>query len=162
MVITDITKGDKMKFNIYAIMLAGILGTTPLCYAKTTTEQTSVAEVKKETKDLIKTLKSYTIEQKDEAIKKTKTALNNLDKRMDALEARVDENWDEMDEKSRKKARESLKTLRKQRNKVAQWYGGMKGSTASAWEHMKEGFSKAYKSINTAWEKSENEFDQEK
>jgi hypothetical protein len=39
-----------------------------------------------------------------------------MDKRIGALEAHVDERWDKMDKDTRKKTRDSLKALRKQRN----------------------------------------------
>ena len=146
-----------MKFNICAIVLISILGITPLCYAETSTDKTSIEEVKQETQDLLQTLDAYTADQKDEAIRKTKTALDKLDKRIDTLEAHVDESWDKMDKDARKKARDSLKALRKQRNKVAEWYGSLKSSTENAWEYIKKGFSDAYKALNDAWEKSENE-----
>lgn len=147
-----------MRFKFFKIVMISMLGITPLCYAKTSTDKTSIKEVKKETQDLVQTLKTYSVDQKDEAIRKTKTALDNLDNRIDALEANVDKNWDKMDKKARKQARDSLKALRKQRNQVAQWYGSMKTSTGNAWEHMKKGFSKAYMTLNDAWEKSEKEF----
>ena len=146
-----------MKLNVGAIVLIGILGITPLCYAVTSTEKSPIEEVKQETQKLLQTLDAYTTDQKDEAIHKTKMALDKLDKRIDALEAHVDENWDKMDKDARKKARDSLKALRKQRNQVAEWYGSLKSSTENAWEHMKKGFSDAYKALNDAWEKSENE-----
>jgi len=147
-----------MKFNISAIVLIGILGITPMCYAETSTEKTSIKKVKQETQNLLQTLDAYTADQKDEAIRKTKTALDKLDKRIDALEARVDESWDKMDKDAREKSRDSLKALRKQRNVVAEWYGSLKSSTENSWEHMKKGFSDAYKALNDAWGKSENEF----
>lgn len=147
-----------MKFNTYAIVLIGILGITPLCYAETSTDKTSIEEVKQETGDLLQTLDAYTADQKDEAIRKTKMALDKVDKRIDALEASVDESWDNMDKKTRKKARESLKALREQRNQVAEWYGSLKTSTKKAWEHLQKGFSDAYKALDEAWEKSEKEF----
>jgi len=147
-----------MKFNICAFVLIGILGITTLCYAETSTDKTPIEEVKQETEDLLQKLDAYTADQKDEAIRKTKTALDKLDKRIDALEAHVDESWGKIDKDSRKKARDSLKALRKQRNHVAEWYGSLKSSTKKAWEHIKNGFSDAYKALNDAWEESENEF----
>lgn len=83
----------------------------------------------------------------------------NLDKRIEELEARVDESWGKMDKAAREKARANLKALRKQRTQVAEWYGSLKSSTGDAWEHMKKGFSDAYKALNDAWEKSEKEFE---
>ena len=147
-----------MNVNICAMVLMGTLGITPACYAQASTEKTSIAEVKQETQDLLQTLEAYTADQKDKAIRRTKAAVDKLDKRIDALEARVDERWEKMDKNARKKARDSLKALRQQRNQVAEWYGRLKGSTENAWEHMKEGFSDAYKELNDAWEKSENDF----
>lgn len=143
-------------------MLIGILGATPVCYAQTTDANTSIEEVKKETQDLLQTIGAYTADKRDEAVQKAKDGLNKLDKRIDALEARIDKNWDKMNEAARKQARENLKALRKQRNKVAEWYGSMKTSSTNAWEHMKKGFSDAYKALEDAWEKSEKEFNSSK
>ena len=139
-------------------MLIGILGVTPLCYAQSENGNTSIEKVKKETQDLLQTIGSYTADQKDEAIQKAKESLNKLDKGIDALEARIDKDWDKMNKAARKEARQNLKALRKQRNQVAEWYGSMKTSSADAWDHMKNGFSDAYKALVDAWEKSEKEF----
>ena len=147
-----------MKSHICALMLIGILGVTPLCYAQTENANTSIEEVKKETQDLLQTIGSYTADKRDEAVQKAKEGLNKLDKRIDALEARIDTNWDKMNEAARKEARENLRALRKQRNQVAEWYGSMKTSSADAWDHMKKGFSDAYQALENAWEKSEQEF----
>lgn len=142
--------------------MIAILGITPLCYAETSTDKTSIEEVKQETQDLLRTLDAYTADQKDEAIRKARMALDNLDKRIDSLEARVDESWDKINKDARKKARDSLKALRKQRIQVAEWYGSLRSSTGSAWEHIKKGFSDAHKDLSDACEKSENEFDPSK
>ena len=144
--------------HILTLMLIGILGVTPLCYAQTENSNTSIEEVKKETQDLLQTIGSYTVDKRDEAVQKAKEGLNKLDKRIDALEARIDKNWDKMNAAARKEARENLRALRKQRNQVAEWYGSMKASSADAWDHMKKGFFDAYKVLEDAWEKSEKEF----
>ncbi|GIT97708.1 hypothetical protein [Sulfurovum sp. TSL1] len=151
-----------MKLHIRTLMLIGILGATPVCYAQTSDANTSIEEVKKETQDLLQTIGAYTADKRDEAVQKAKDGLNKVDKRIDALEARIDKNWDNMNEAAREEARENLKALRKQRNKVAEWYGSMKTSSANAWEHMKKGFSDAYKALEDAWEKSEKEFNSSK
>jgi len=147
-----------MKSHICALMLIGILGVTPLCYGQTENANTSIEEVKKESQDLLQTIGSYTADKRDEAVQKAKEGLNKLDKHIYALEARIDKNWDKMNEASRKEAHENLRALRKQRNQVAEWYGSMKTSSADAWDHMKKGFSDAYKAVEAAWEKAEKEF----
>jgi len=87
-----------------------------------------------------------------------KAALDNFDKRIDALETRIDSDWDKMDRAAREKIRASLSALRKQRAQAAEWYGNLKSSSADAWGHMKKGFSDAYRALSDAWEKSEKEF----
>jgi len=146
-----------MKSYISSLMLIGIVGVAAPCYAQTEDTNISIEEVKKETQDLLQTIGSYTADRKDEAVQKAKEGLGRLDKRIDSLEASIDQNWNKMNEAARKEARENLRALRKQRNQVAEWYGSMKTSSADAWNHMKKGFSDAYKALVDAWEKSEKE-----
>ncbi len=123
------------------------------------TDQTTMKEVKQEMQDVIQALKAYSIDQRDDAVKETKAALDKVDNRIDALETRIYNNWDKMNETTRKKAKATLKALRKQRTQLAEWYGSLKSSSADAWEDVKKGFSDAYSSLNDAWEKAEKEFD---
>ncbi|MFP4168089.1 MAG: hypothetical protein ACLFSY_04480 [Desulfonatronovibrionaceae bacterium] len=116
-------------------------------------------KVKKETKDLLRALKSYSVDQRDQAIQESQEALDKMDKRIDALESSIEKNWDKMDKNARDKARSSLKTLKKKRSQVAQWHESLKNSSADAWEHIKQGFSDAYSGLNQAWKKSISEFD---
>ncbi len=136
--------------------------TMPAGFANTSENQTSINAVKQETQDLIETLKDYTADQRDEAVQQTGKALDKLDQRIDELETDIQNNWDTMNRAAREKTRENLKTLRKQRNQVAEWYGSMKTSSIDAWKEMKKGFSNAYEALSDAWAKSVNEFDANK
>lgn len=155
-------KITKTKIFTSIFMLIAMLAIAPLCYADKSDEKTSIEDVRQESQELIQALKSYSADQRDEAIRKSKSALENLDRRIDALEARIDNNWDKMNKSAREKARNSLKAVRKQRTKVAEWYGSLKSSSADAWLHMKKGFSDAYNTLYDAWEKSEKEFSSDK
>ena len=152
-----------MKYKIISrslimVVLIAMFGIAPLCFAGTSSDQTSIKKVKQETQELMQALKAYTADQRDEAIQKTKAAIDNLDTRIDALETRIDSKWDAMDKAARENARASLIALRKQRNKVSEWYGSMKSSSVDTWGHVKNGFSNAYSALSDAWEKSINEF----
>jgi gas vesicle protein len=133
--------------------------TMPAGFAKSYEDNTTVKSVQQEAQDLLEALKDYTADQRDEAIERSKTALDILDRRIDELETDIADNWDQMSSAAREKTRESLKTLRKKRNDVAEKYGSLKASSTSAWEEMKQGFSDAYEDLSDAWAKSENEFD---
>jgi ElaB/YqjD/DUF883 family membrane-anchored ribosome-binding protein len=151
-----------MKTKIYTLIFISVLGFTPLSYAQTNNGNTSIEEVQKETQDLLQTIGSYTVDQKDEAMQQAREGLDEFDERVDTLEYRVGKNWDKMSKAAREETRENLKELRKERNQVAEWYGSMKTSSVDAWVHMKKGFSDAYKVMQTSWEKSENEFESKK
>jgi hypothetical protein len=153
-----------IKTNHYLVILlltAG-LGMSPPGYSASSTGDTSSQEIRQETTELLQALKAYGIDQRDKAVAQAKAALRNLDKRIETLENYMTEHWPEMDQATRDKTQASLQALRQQRSRVAEWYGNMKSSSASAWEHMKQGFSSAYQALHEAWEKSEKEFDSDK
>lgn len=147
-----------MKLRILAFILIGIFGIIPVCYGQTTKTETSIEDIQKETQELLEVIASYTAGKRDEAILQAKDGLQKLDNRIDALEKRVDNKWDKMSEAARNQTRENLRTLRKQRNEVAEWYGSLTSSSDEAWDHVKNGFSDAYKALEDAWVKSEQEF----
>ena len=145
-------------FRRFAVALA-LLASVGLASGQAADQQreTSAADVERESEELMQALKSYGAEQRDEALEKSRAALDNLDRRIETLETGLLEQWDEMDEAARSKARESLQALREQRTRVAEWYGSLKSGSASAWGHIKQGFSNAYRSLNEAWEKTEED-----
>lgn len=121
-------------------------------------DEASIKQVKQETRDLLQSIKSYGAAQRDEAIQEIEIAIVRLDNRVDSLQSRIDNEWDDMTAPARKQARESLDTLQQQRVELAEWYGQLKGSSAAAWDEIRRGFSRAYSDINQAWEKALNEF----
>jgi len=146
------------KFMVSALLLTtlGVVGAPTLAE-----EDSSAAQVKKDTRELIDSLGSYTAEQRDQALEKAKEALARLDKRIQDLEARVRDNWENMDQETRQQAREHLEALRERRMKLAEWYGGMKTGASQAWEDIKRGFTDAYEAFGQAWEESEEDLDSE-
>ncbi len=149
----------KISSAICVWVLMVMFVTMPAGFAKSHEDNTTVKSVQQEAQDLIEALKGYTADQRDAAIQRSKRALDILDTRIDELETKIADDWDQMSSAAREKTRESLKTLRKKRNDVAEKYGSLKASSTSAWEEMKQGFSDAYEDLSDAWAKSVNEFD---
>ena len=129
-----------------------------------TTDQNSgtAADVKQETLEAVEALKKYSVEEKDNAVKEVKMVLEDLDARIDRMQSRIEKKWDEMDQTSRDKAKATLQALRKKRNELSEWYGGLKHSSAEAWEQVKKGFAEGYESLAIAFDKAENEFSSDK
>ncbi len=121
-------------------------------------EKTTAQEVKQEVKEAVEAIQSYSGDQRNEALKEVREALDDLDTRIDNLETRLNKKWEQMDQSAREKARSTLKSLRKKRNELAEWYGGMQHSSAKAWEHVKRGFLKSYEALSKAYEKAVKEF----
>jgi hypothetical protein len=105
--------------------------------AQTSADQTETKEVKEKVADAAEAIKNYSVDQRDEALKKAKAVLDELDARIDRMQSQLNEKWDQMDQSTRKKAMDALTVLRKQRNEIAEWYGGLKHSSSNAWEDVK-------------------------
>src|SRR6266568_2452965 len=58
------------------------------------------------------------------------------------------------DEAARRKARATLNALRRERNEVAEWYGGLKHGSAESWERVKAGFVKSYQALKESFAKA--------
>ena len=139
-------------------LLMGLLVVSGSAAAASSDDKASMDDIKKETNDLIQSLKRYSADQRDEAVQEAKAALARIDQRIDALETQIDGKWDQMSQSVRERTRDSLRALHKQRNEAAQWYGSLKTSSAGAWKDMKQGFSDAYQKLSEAWERSRQAF----
>lgn len=125
---------------------------------QTLADDTRMKDIEREMKDLTQAIKSYSAEQRDKAVSKAKSAMEKLDGRIEAMQRQLDKEWDQMDQSARQKMRASLHTLRTERNELAEWYGGLKHSSAEAWEEVKEGFLESYHTLGDAFERARNEF----
>jgi len=121
-------------------------------------DKTTGKEVGKKVEDAGKAIGSYTIAQRDQAIKSARTALADLDARMRRMERKIDAGWDKMDAAARKKARATLSALHKERDEVAEWYGGLKHGSAEAWDEVKGGFVKSYEGLKQSFAKAATEY----
>ncbi|MDN6319369.1 MAG: hypothetical protein L0J77_06360 [Marinobacter sp.] len=127
-------------------------------------EDSSVSDLKQESRELGKALQEYGANQKDQAEDSINQMLSALDKRILELEAELAENWDDMSNAAQDRSQESLESLREQRARVQSWYNELKASSASAWERAKKGFSDAYEAFSEQWNETERDLtlDQDK
>ena len=154
-------QSDNLRKLIHALALSLVVfAMTPASAALSPEDETTIKDVRKETSDLLRSIQSYTADQRDEALQEIEIAVLRLDNRIDALQARLDQRWDSMTRPARQQARETLKALQRQRIELAEWYGNLKGSSASAWNEIRKGFSRAYQDINKAWEKALQDFNE--
>lgn len=119
---------------------------------------TSAAEVKTDATQTYDSLKKYTAEQRDEALAAAEKMMSSLDARISELQHQLDGQWQEMSKTARETTRNTLDSLQKEREKVAEWYGGMRHSSANAWEDVKKGFADSYDRLKNAFTKASKDF----
>jgi len=118
-----------------------------------------IQDVKREWAQAAKALKSYSVAQREQALAKGAEVLEAMDARIETLEARTADEWAKLRKSARQKRKATLRALRKQRNDVAQWYGGMKHGSADAWDQVKQGFIDAYGVLDESFSDAARQFD---
>ena len=148
-----------IAFSIRALALGALLAVSPWSLAaEAPGGKTTAKDVSKKAGETGRAIKDYTVAQRDDAIKSAKAALDDVDARTRRLERKLDNDWDKMDQAARKKARAALAALRRERNEVAEWYGGLKHSSAESWEQVKTGFVKSYEVLRESFARARKEF----
>jgi len=80
--------------------------------AQTSADKTTTKEVKEKVTEAAEAIKNYSVDQRDKALKKAKVVLIDMDARINTMETRLNEKWDQMDQFTRKKATATLTALR--------------------------------------------------
>jgi uncharacterized coiled-coil protein SlyX len=147
----------KMRYFIPTAFAAAMLAATPATPVHAASDDMSIEDVQKKTSAMIENIKDYGVEQRDKAVEEINDGLAYLDKRIDALEVRIEKEWDNMSEAARDTTTENLEALKQQRAEVSAWFGRLKTSSDETWEDVKEGVSNAYEELAEAWSDAEEE-----
>lgn len=150
-------KTRAIVFSLRALAVGALLAASPFALAAETSGDTA-KDVARKAGETGLAIKDYTVARRDEATKNAKAALDDLDRRIGRLERKLDSEWEHMDQAARKKARATLDALRRERNDAAEWYGGLKHSSAESWEQVKTGFVKSYEVLRESFAKARKEF----
>ena len=121
----------------------------------------TAADVRQEFNQTVDALKAYTAEQRDEFVTAAEDALDDMDRRIEILEDRIDETYVDVRDETRRQWKETLRELRKKRADLAVWYGGVKEGSAEAWPRLKKGFRDAYEDIADAYHDAIDGFEDE-
>ncbi|HPX48875.1 MAG: hypothetical protein GXY28_11735 [Bacteriovoracaceae bacterium] len=115
-------------------------------------------EVTREVEEAAEAIRDYSIEQRDEAIRQGRRALEDIDVRMRALRQRLNEHWDEMEPEVRSRARDTLESLRVRRNETARWLDEIRTSSENAWDKVKQGFVRSYEDLRASFERADKRY----
>lgn len=150
---------QKLRHTILWGILSAFYIVSPVAFAApSSADETTMQDVRQEMQEAARAIKNYSVSQRDEAVKQVKSTLDKIDTQVDRLQERLDSKTAQMDQAARKKARATLRALRKQRNEVAKWYGSMQHGSSEAWQDIKAGFLKSYKVLQESFDKAQKEF----
>ena len=144
--------------------VVSVLTVTNACSEQASEEQSQAGSVdsqqlQQEWAEAADALKHYSAAKRDQAIAEAKQTLDAMDTRIDRLESRIQEEWNQLSQDARQRRESALRTLRQERNELAEWYGGMKHSSTDAWESVKQGFVDAYATLSDSFSEAQAEFD---
>ena len=142
---------DILKITALTLFVALLLAGAPMSFAADKSAGQKIDET-------AQSIKNYSAEQRDDALRSAKKVLDDADARIDHFESDVSKNWDKMNASARKDAQETLRAMRQQRQDLSQSYGELKRSSAKAWDEVKGGFSKSYDALRDSFSKAAKEF----
>jgi len=138
-------------------IIPGILaGVTALWLAQpvTAAEQTTAADVSKQTSETWNTIKAYSVDKKNDAVAYGKQLMKDTDARIAQLEAKASKASGE----AKAKYEKELKELKVTRANAAAKLDKMEKETGSAWNDSKQGFADAYRDLQNAYHKAVGRF----
>ncbi|MDG2518385.1 hypothetical protein [Lysobacter soli] len=112
--------------------------------APATKEQTQRQEVRKEVGEAVDSIRTYSFERRQEALAVARRSMDELDAQFDRMQAQSHADWTKMSEATRSRSQRTAAELRRQRNALSEWYGGMRQSSAEAWTEVKGNFIASY------------------
>jgi len=122
-------------------------------------DATQLDSVQQEWSEAVESLQGYSVSQREAAVEKAGAALDEMDERIEVLQQRTVDEWESLSAETREARMAALQELVKQREAMAEWYGGMKHSSAQAWAEVREGFVESYDILQDAWADAAEEFE---
>jgi len=133
-----------MSLKFVAVVLAMALG-HQLAMAQATSK-----DVSKKTGEAVDTLKSYTVEKKNEAVKYGHKMMSAADRDLKKLERAAAEAKDD----SKAHLKQDVKDLKAARGAASKKLDEMGKASGEAWDSTKNGFADAYKDLRDGLEKA--------
>lgn len=120
-------------------------------------DATDAGEVKKEWSEAVESLKAYSINQRDEALAKAEETMDAMDKRIDEMESRARQGWQDLSADIRQRREATLSAMQEQREELAEQYEQMKASSSDTWDDVKKGFIDSYNALSSSLDDAQSD-----
>lgn len=118
-------------------------------------------QLKKEIREAMDALASYSVERRDEALAGAQKATDALDLEIARLQERMDLGWQRMSQAARDRSRLSMDDLHRRRAELAEWTGGLRHGSANAWTELKGGFARSADELEQAMQRARAQFERD-
>lgn len=143
--------------NLKSLLLATALATSGALTAANA--QTTFDDVKQEAHAFFEVIGDYSHDRRMSLVETSRTTLANIDESILELNAQMRDDWGQMSDASKAKARAALDDLHQRRLAVAERLGALEQSSSSSWNDIRSGFSVAFSDLQLSWETAKHEFD---
>lgn len=117
--------------------------------------KTSSSDVAKEMEEAWETFKSYVIDQKNDAVKHGNEMLDKADDEIEKLEKKASNAAGD----AKVQYEKEVTKLKKKRAEAAVKLDELENSSEDAWDSTKDGFTKAYKDLQEAYDEAVDKFE---
>lgn len=124
-------------------------------------DDTKREQMSKEVDEAVEAIRAYSVERRDEAVERAQRSMEDIDRRIGALQADMDRRWNRMSESARRQSQAAMADLRQRRRDLSEWSDGMRHSSGKAWGDVKAGFVNGYRELAEALRKARTEFERE-
>lgn len=95
-------------------------------------------------------IRRFSVERREDAIAAARQATDAMDRQMERMQAQLSAGWSRMNATTRDRSERALADLRKRRNALAEWVGGMQHGSTAAWTEVRNGFARSYDELAAA------------
>ena len=138
-----------MKYKTLAITFLAVTAFAVGCKKEQTTSQ-QLDKVQTETKEAAQDMKDYTVAQKAEFVAKMQGQLDEINRDLDQLAAKVEKSSDAI----KAEAQPKLQVLRDQMAQLNKQLDEAKNATESTWDSVKGGFKKGYEASKEGFQQA--------
>jgi chromosome segregation ATPase len=131
-----------MKHKVFAILFVAAAAFVAGCNKEPTTSQ-QLDQIQADTKKAAQDMKDYTFAQKTEFVAKMQGQLDEINRDLDQLAAKIEK----ANDAAKAEANPKLQALRDQAAKLNTQLDTAKNATESTWDDVKAGFKKGYSEL---------------
>lgn len=96
-------------------------------------------------------IQEFTVEQKNDAMRTARHALDDLDQQITLLQSEIDSRWQDLSQQARLDKQSAMATLKEQRAELETRYQALQQAGADNWDAAKVKFAQGWEAVKQSW-----------